>query len=850
MRTACLGAVLFATPALAFDPVSLTAPQKWIDATLPEKGKKLEKPEYFNALDTARQQYMAGRYKAALYTLYKAPADLDATDVAVLKAKCLTAIGRVDEALSTLEPVKTEPKAMLARADALESIGKVDEAMHVLRDLLAAHADSIAGHYQLGALAERMGDLKLAEEQFGWFFADPQHFQDKWFGQPDSFNDAAEVTRIARAFDRHSQITGAYKGNPQLHNMILNMFVRAYDTIDRTYWPARLAAAEYFLSHDNEGEAKEELTEILKVNPNDEAALAMTVQLLIGDFAIPQAEAYIDRMRSVNPNSVAADLLESAALLRTRQPEPAAFCAQRALDKQPKNLDAIGLLASAAAYQLDNAKVQAMLKQADTIAPASPTVLATLADNLHDAWQYERAETYYNAAIERADWWATPRHRLGKLYAENGEEDKARAALDAAYAIDPFNVETVNYLKLLDELATFDKRETEHFILVYDKTRDPVTPEYMGDVMEAIYKEICGDFKYEPTRKIIVEIFPTKDSFSVRIAGQPGAETYAAAFGPVIAACTPRSGGTTLGLYNWPRVLKHEFTHTINLAASEYRVPRWLTEGLATWEEDLPIRFQKMGPVMFSNTMAGTLFRINEMASRITRPQKPNDGEMVYTQGAWLARYLEATFGRDSIVKVIDGYKRGKTDAVAFKEATGKSPSEIDSAFAAWMKEQLKSWGYDDASKNKYDELLKNGEDLVQAKKYDEALPVWQELATLRPVETLPHQRLAGLYLRVNQSEKAIEHLIELNRNELKDNRYAKRVSRMYRDEGKLDEALKYALEGIYRDAYDSDAHELLAQIYEKLGDTTAVEREQRMISAIDRWKSDQMESITPEQRQ
>ena len=70
---------------------------------------------------------------------------------------------------------------------------------------------------------------------------------------------------------------------------------------------------------------------------------------------------------------------------------------------------------------------------------------------------------------------------------------------------------------------------------------------------------------------------------------------------------------------------------------------------------------------------------------------------------------------------------------------------------------------------------------------------------------------------------------------ELKDNRYAKRIARVYRDEGSWDEAGKYGLIAVYTDPYDQSAHELLATVYEKLGNTSGAEREKRVIEEINK---------------
>ena len=54
-------------------------------------------------------------------------------------------------------------------------------------------------------------------------------------------------------------------------------------------------------------------------------------------------------------------------------------------------------------------------------------------------------------------------------------------------------------------------------------------------------------------------------------------------FGEVIAQDSPRA--RPRGTFNWGSTLWHEIAHSFTLAASEHKVPRWLTEGLSVLEE-------------------------------------------------------------------------------------------------------------------------------------------------------------------------------------------------------------------------------------------------------------------------
>jgi tetratricopeptide (TPR) repeat protein len=113
-------------------------------------------------------------------------------------------------------------------------------------------------------------------------------------------------------------------------------------------------------------------------------------------------------------------------------------------------------------------------------------------------------------------------------------------------------------------------------------------------------------------------------------------------------------------------------------------------------------------------------------------------------------------------------------------------------------------------------------------------------VVVLRPLDLLPHQRLAGIYLKLNQSDKAIEHLESLQKLELSDDRYAKAIAKIYKRDKRWDEATRFALQAIYVDPYDLSAHELLQEIYQGSGNAEGLAREERVIPLLTQWIEDQ----------
>ncbi|MDB5328443.1 MAG: tetratricopeptide repeat protein, partial [Phycisphaerales bacterium] len=423
------------------------------------------------------------------------------------------------------------------------------------------------------------------------------------------------------------------------------------------------------------------------------------------------------------------------------------------------------------------------------------------------------------------------------LYLNDGYDAEARSALDEARALDPYNVKTLNYLALLDELDRFDKRRTEHFILYSDKDIDPISAEQIGDYLESVFTDVCGVFDYKPDSKIIIQIYSEDDAFSVRMAGVPGVENYGVSFGRVLAAIAPRKG-TKQGNFNWARVLRHEFVHTINLMQTHERCPRWLTEGLAVWQEHVPFRFPDVPAELYKRTFADDLFSIRGFPLAYLRPKRGNDGEQAYTQGAYLAMYLDETYGKESIVKLLNGYGASKSDEEVFQLATGKPMLQIESDWHAWMKTKLKPWGYDDESMAKARVLAEEGEAFIKGRQLPEALKAWQAANELMPVEAKPHQRLAGLYLQKSLADpaKAIEHLKFLHVLELQDNRYAKQIAKLYDRLGDSTNAMHWAREATYVDLYDAAAHDLLSDYANKAGDMDLAEKEKQAADQVRLW--------------
>ena len=140
----------------------------------------------------------------------------------------------------------------------------------------------------------------------------------------------------------------------------------------------------------------------------------------------------------------------------------------------------------------------------------------------------------------------------------------------------------------VEEVQGYSEHRTEdgHFVILYQPGRDEVLVDYAEETLEAAYREIGADFGYFPPEPVRVEFYPRTVSLAnVSSLSQEAIETSG-----TIALCkynrlmvtSPRS---MVRGYGWRDTLSHEYVHLVVQRLTGSRVPIWLHEGLAKFEE-------------------------------------------------------------------------------------------------------------------------------------------------------------------------------------------------------------------------------------------------------------------------
>lgn len=604
--------------------------------------------------------------------------------------QCAIATGDYEAADRTIKSIyqaeNTEADVAYWAARLATLRGRYDEAIQQCRDAILIDRAHAPARLLLAQTLELTGQAEEALHEYEWF--------DR-VAKTELPDDAERLTAVGQGFYRFSVLTEHADLVRRTRHVLNKILQVAGEHLGESYWPARVATGDLLSDKYNIDEARTEYVAALDINTNCADAMVGLGQLAVEKWDFEEIDKQVDRALAVNPRHSGALHLQAWCRILERKFRNAVDACDRALAVNPNDLEALSLAAAAFRAMYDDTARDAMIARIETINPQCSRLHKIMGDTLGGMFQYAEAEKHYLRAITFEPTAPLPRIELGLLYMRWGDETKAREALGDAWRMDPFNELTKNTLDLLDRLIAFDTLESEHFIVRYDGEKDALIAPMIQRHLESVHAKICERFDAQLERKAIVEVFPVHSEFGVRVTGKPWIHTVGACTGWLIAIDSPRSGPGQMGPYDLASVLTHEYTHTVTLAVTNNRIPRWMTEGLAVLMEESPKNYSWM-EVLARAIRRGDLFTLQSIDWGFIRPKKAWHGMMAYAQGEWMCEYLIHTRGEDVIRKMLAAFAEGRSQADVFENVVGVCETDFDAQFAAWAKSQAAAnWAMD-----------------------------------------------------------------------------------------------------------------------------------------------------------
>ncbi len=395
----------------------------------------------------------------------------------------------------------------------------------------------------------------------------------------------------------------------------------------------------------------------------------------------------------------------------------AAELAKRALDGDPKLVEAQELLARMALEDNNNPKAIEEAHKALAINPNSVearAILATidwLSDKKDTPWdphaakgyataayffvinrRYEEGIQYYRKALELDPALDYARSQLGVNLMRLGRNDEARQELEQAYNDKYQDAETNNSLRLMDSYKNFETFRTDRTILILQKKEADLLRPYFERELLRIIDTYEKKYKMKLDKPVRLEVYPDHDDFAVRTAGLPGMEgILGVTFGYSVAMDSP--SGRPPGSFHWGSTLWHEMSHVFTLTATANKVPRWFTEGVAVHEETArdPEWGDRLSPEVINAIKEKKLLPVTELDRGYVHPTEPAQQAVSYFQGGRTCDYITDKWGWDTILAMLHDFGQGEETGDVIRKELKIEPEEFDKRFITFVEADTKN---------------------------------------------------------------------------------------------------------------------------------------------------------------
>jgi len=486
------------------------------------------------------------------------------------------------------------------------------------------------------------------------------------------------------------------------------------------------------------------------------------------------------------------------------------------------------------------------------------------------AWRFEEARKIIDQLAVDAPNAAETRYLRAEMAFLDGEYQKVLEHLQGldADAVDG-NVGSLRTLAASTIEATrgfaSQKSSGGHFVIHYKPGKDEAIVELTGEVLEAAYKAMNEDLGYASTGAVRVEILGAPaDLARVSTLTEKEIETTG-----TIALCkygklmvvTPRA--TVFG-YPWMDTMVHEYVHYVVSRVSHDKVPVWLHEGLARFQQG-----RWRGPAtrplspMDEHLLAAALKKndlisFDDMHPSMAKLPSQKAAALAFAEVATMVAYVHQRGGYPALRKALAQIKQGKSARKAVAEALDAKWPEVEKGWMQYLKAAKLRSQPSLAGRAGRQIRFKSGEG------DDENLGT-DDIANARARK---HARLGGiLRVRGMSDAAAIEYEKALAAAGTSDPYVAGKLSRTYLDLKKYDRAIELAKPLVALDEGDAapattlglayqatgrpreaaDAFEIalrvspfdpavrcgLAEVYDKLGDKTRSKREARACERV-----------------
>ncbi|MEZ4256257.1 MAG: hypothetical protein R3A78_11215 [Polyangiales bacterium] len=294
--------------------------------------------------------------------------------------------------------------------------------------------------------------------------------------------------------------------------------------------------------------------------------------------------------------------------------------------------------------------------------------------------RYADISRFAERAAEAAPSDANARAALGLNLLRLGESKRGLEALRAAWELDHYNARVFNLLELYEKHVEpfYEHVRSGPIDLLVHRDEAPMLAPYATALLRRAYDDMRSRYGVTPDGPLQVELWNSRDEFSVSATGLPRLGLEGVCFGKVIMAISPAGSPA-----NWGEVLWHELSHVFHLKLSAHRVPRWFTEGLAEYETTSarPEWKREEDSALRDMVDGGRLPPVRDWDRAFLRPRSGADLSAMYFASSLFARMLVDRYGFPKVRSLLVAWGAGMSTEEAFRATFGAGMDELDRVF-------------------------------------------------------------------------------------------------------------------------------------------------------------------------
>ena len=483
-------------------------------------------------------------------------------------------------------------------------------------------------------------------------------------------------------------------------------------------------------------------------------------------------------------------------------------------------------------------------------------------------WQYDEARDAIQKLAARAPDSAETRYLLAEMAFVDGRYEQVAAHLqgiDDSVANGSAGVLRQLVASTLSVTREYAHRESPagHFIIYYPVGRDEILVDLAAEVLDAAYEVIGDDLGYRPKGKVRVEILARPSDLAqlspLTVAEIETTGTIALCKYGKLMIVSPRA--TLLG-YPWMDTLVHEYTHYVISRTSHNKVPIWLHEGLARFQQ---ARWRRAASAQLSATeehLLGTaldkkqLIAFDAMHPSMAKLPSQQAAALAFAEVYTMIGFIHERVGYPGIREILAMHRKGIGARRAVAAALDSKWKRLEGEWKGYLRarklqpqkavagrasgrrirfdkggeqgaREVENVGLDELSKQEARNHARLG-GMLRARGMSEAAAIEYQkaLAVVGRSEPFVAGKLSRTYLELSRYEEAIELAEPLLAADENDALPAVTLGLAYQGLGRLAEA-RSALEAALRvNPFDPAVRCGLAEIYPLLGERGRGERE------------------------